>query len=83
MQTSDSTAVLLTCILIVIAAILGITLRFKLPNAAFAFTIAWGILAIALKNGKVTAISGVSAFAFMALIIAGLLPFIRLKDAKN
>ncbi len=82
-ETSGYNSILLTCGLIVIATILGIVLRFKLPSAAFAFTIAWAILAIAIKNGKVTAISGVSAFAFMALIIAALLPFIRLKDAKN
>jgi translocator protein len=82
-KPSDSTSILLTCVLIVIATILGITMRFKLPSAAIAFTIAWAILAIALKNGKITAISGVSAFSFMALLIAALLPFIRLKEAKN
>lgn len=83
MQTTLPTSILLTCILIIIAAILGILLRFKLPNAAFALAIAWAILAIALKNGSVTAISAVSAFSFMGLLIAALLPFIRLKDAKN
>ncbi len=83
LETTNFNSILLTCILIVIATILGIVLRFKLPSAAFAFTVAWAILAIAIKNGKVTAISGVSAFSFMALLIAALLPFIRLKDAKN
>ncbi len=83
METTKPTAILLTCILIVIATIIGIVMRFKLPNAAFAFTIAWAILAIAIKNGSIGAISGVSAFSFMALLIAALLPFIRLKDAKN
>jgi translocator protein len=83
METTKPTAILLTCILIVIATIIGIVMRFKLPNAAFAYTIAWAILAIALKNGSIGAISGVSAFSFMALLVAALLPFIRLKDAKN
>jgi translocator protein len=83
LETTKPTAILLTCILIIIAATLGILMRFKLPNAAFAFTIAWAILAIALKNGSITAISAVSAFSFMGLLIAALLPFIRLKDAKN
>jgi translocator protein len=83
METTKPTAILLTCILILVATILGIIMRFKLPNAAFAVTIAWAILAIAIKNGSVTAISAVSAFSFMGLLIAALLPFIRLQDAKN
>jgi translocator protein len=81
-ETSRYNSILLACILIVIATALGILLRFKLPSAAFAFTIAWAILAIAIKNGSVGAISGVSAFSFMALLIAALLPFIRLNEAK-
>jgi translocator protein len=83
LETTNFNSILLTCILIAVATTLGILLRFKLPSAAFAFTIAWAILGIAMKNGKVTAISGVSAFSFMGLLIAALLPFIRLKDAKN
>jgi translocator protein len=82
-ENSRSTSILYACILIVAITIFGIIIRFKLPSAAFAFTIAWSILAIAIKNGSVTAISAVSAFSFMALLIAALLPFIRLNEAKT
>ncbi len=71
------------CILIVIATVLGVFFRLKLPNAAYGLTVTWGIVAIAVKHGGVTAISFVSAFAVIILMIAVITPALRLNEAKS
>ena len=71
------------CILIVIATIFGVFFRLKLPNAAYGLTVTWGIVAIAVKHGGVTAISFVSAFAVITLMIAVITPALRLHEAKS
>ncbi len=82
-EVSKPNGILIGCVLIAVATLLGIVMRFRLPSAAFPLTIAWAILAIAIKNGSVIAIDAVSAFGFIGLLIAAILPLIRLEEAKK
>lgn len=78
-ETSITTA----CVLIAVAASLGVFFRLKLPNAAYGLAVTWAIVAIAVKHGGVTAISFVSAIAVIILLIAVITPFLRLSEAKS
>jgi translocator protein len=71
------------CLAIIIATVCGVIFRLKLPNAAYGLAVAWGITAIAIKHGGVTAISFVSAFAVITLLIAVITPFLRLNETKR
>jgi translocator protein len=76
-------SIAVACIGILIAAVCGMILRLKLPNVAYGLTVTWGIVAIAVNHGGVTAISFVSALATIALLIAAITPFLRLNEAKR
>ena len=76
-------SITMACILIVIATFFGVIVRLKLPNVAYGLTVTWGIVAIAVKHGGVTAISFVSAIAVIILLIAAITPFLRLYEAKR
>ncbi len=82
-NATNSVALTLACILIGMATIIGVMVRLQLPNAAYGLTVAWGILAIAIKQGGITAISFVSAFSIIVLLIAVITPFLRLHEAKS
>jgi translocator protein len=76
-------SITLACVAITIAAICGVIFSLKLKNAAYGLAITWGIVAIAVKHGGVTAISFVSAIATIILLIAVITPFLRLHEAKR
>ncbi len=76
-------SITMACILIVIATFFGVIVRLKLPNVAYGLTVTWGIVAIAVKHGGVTAISFVSAIAVIILLIAAITPALRLHEAKR
>jgi tryptophan-rich sensory protein len=76
-------SVAVACVLIAVATVFGVLFRLKLPNAAYGLTVTWGIVAIAVKHGGVTAISFVSAIATIILLIVVITPFLRLHEAKR
>jgi translocator protein len=80
---SDSTSITIACLLIAVAAIIGVTVRLGIKNVAYGLAVAWGILGIAINYGGVMAISFVSAFAIIALLIAAITPLLRLNEAKR
>lgn len=63
--------------LIVVAALLGVFVRFRLSAAAYPVAIAWGITAIAVANGGNTAIVVSSAVAVIVLLLAALAGALR------
>lgn len=71
------------CVVIAIATFFGVIVRLKLPNVAYGLTVTWGIVAIAVKHGGVTAISFVSAIAVIILLIAAITPALRLHETKR
>ncbi len=80
-QTSDNAGIWLASGLIVVATIIGIFLRHKLPNFAYAFVVAWGVTAIAVKQSGKTPIVVFAAFSVIALLISAF-SFI-MKDYKK
>lgn len=80
-QTSEVISIILGCVLIVVATVLGIIIRQKIGIIAYPLTIAWAVTAIAVKQSGKTALMFVSAFAVMALIFSAL-SFV-LKDAQK
>ena len=76
-------SITVACVLIAIATFFGVIVRLKLPNVAYGLTVTWGIVAVAVKHGGVTAISFVSAIAVIILLIAAITPFLRLYEAKR
>jgi tryptophan-rich sensory protein len=69
-QTSDATAIWLAVGLIIVAAIIGVFLRHKLPNIAYPIAIAWALTAIAVKQSGKTAIVVTAGIAVIALLIS-------------
>lgn len=82
-NTTESTAIILSAILIVGAAVLGILIRFKLAIFAYPLAIAWALTAIAVKQSGKTAIVVCAAFGVIALLVSALTAFLQLgKDKK-
>ncbi len=69
-QTSDSTAWILGAILILVAATLGVLIRFTLKNYFYPLVIAWALTAIAAKQSGQTVIVASCAFAVIICLIA-------------
>ncbi len=80
-EASYTTAIIYSCVLVVIATLLGIVLREKLNIVAYPITIAWAVTAIAVEQSGKTALIVVCAFAVMALIFSAF-TFV-LKDTKK
>ncbi|MGI8788205.1 MAG: tryptophan-rich sensory protein [Pyrinomonadaceae bacterium] len=76
-KTTDSTAAFLACVLMVAVTILGIVIRIKLANAAFAVAVAWALTAIAVKQNHQTNLIIVAAFGVIALLISALTYFLQ------
>lgn len=71
-QVPDSTAVILGAVLILVAAVLGVIIRFKLVNYFYPLAIAWALTAIAVKQSGATLIVAAAAVAVIACLIAAL-----------
>lgn len=78
-QTSDSTSSILASILIFVATLLGIIIRFKLVSVVYPLTIAWALTAIAIKQSGKTMIVACAAFGVIALLVAALSILIETK----
>ena len=76
-KTAETTSIALAGILIVAATILGVIIRQKLANAAYAVTIAWALTAIAVKQSPQTTLIILAAFCMMALLVSALTFFLK------
>ena len=81
-RISDSATIILACLLVVIATVLGGIIRFKLNAGAYALAIAWAVTAIAVKQSGKTLLVVTCAFAVIALLIVFLTPFLRLNESR-
>jgi hypothetical protein len=81
-EASNTTATIWACVLIAVAAILGVVIRLKLGIAVYALTIAWALTAIAVKQSGKTLIVSLCAFGVIALLIAFFTPFLHLEESK-
>ncbi|HEX8736427.1 MAG TPA: TspO/MBR family protein [Pyrinomonadaceae bacterium] len=81
-EASNTTATVWACVLIVVAATLGVLIRWKLSIGVYALTIAWALTAIAVKQSGKTLIVSLCAFGVVASLIAFFTPFLHLDEAK-
>ena len=79
-KTSDLATNITACVLLVVAAALGVVMRFRFENAAYALTVAWALTAIAIKQSGRTAIVTVCAFGVMAQLFAALYGYVQSKS---
>lgn len=79
-STTDSVAQILGAVLIVIAVVLGILMRFKLNLTAYPLAVAWALTAIAVAHGGKTIIVVTSAIAVILLLLTALSAFLNLKS---
>ncbi len=79
-RMTDFPSQILGAILIVIAVILGILMRFKLGLVAYPLTVAWALTAIAVAHGGETIIVVTSAIAVIILLLAALSAFLNAKN---
>lgn len=68
----DSTAVILSAGLILIAAALGVIIRLKMTNYFYPLAIAWALTAIAVKQSGATLIVASAAVGVIACLIAAI-----------
>lgn len=68
----DSTALFLGAALLLIAAALGVLVRFKLTNYFYPLAIAWALTAIAVKQSGKTLIVAAAAVGVIACLLAAL-----------
>jgi hypothetical protein len=69
-KVSDSTAILMGAVLLLIAAALGVIIRIKLTNYFYPLAIAWALTAIAVKQTGKTLIVSAAALGDIACLIA-------------
>lgn len=69
-RTSDETGIWLSAGLLVVATVIGVFLRHKLPNIAYPLAIAWAITAIAVKQSGKTPIVVIAGICVIALLIS-------------
>lgn len=81
-EASNTTATISACVLIVVAAVLGVLIRIKLSLAVYALTVAWALTAIAVRQSGKTLIVTLCAFGVIALLIAFFTPYLHLDEAK-
>ena len=82
-QTTDSLAVTLSAVLILVATVLGVVIRFKLVNIFYPLAIAWALTAIAVKQSGQTLIVASAAVGVIVLLIAVLSFLINIKSSNN
>ncbi|HEX8248454.1 MAG TPA: TspO/MBR family protein [Pyrinomonadaceae bacterium] len=81
-EVTNTTATVWACVLIAVAAILGVFIRLKLGIAVYALTVAWALTAIAVKQSGKTLVVSLCAFGVIALLIAFFTPFLHLDESK-
>ncbi|HLM00315.1 MAG TPA: hypothetical protein VK400_04610, partial [Pyrinomonadaceae bacterium] len=81
-ESSRATGTIWACVLIAVAAALGVLIRWKLSLAIYALTVAWALTAIAVKQSGKTLIVTFCAFGVIALLLAFFTPFLRLDESK-
>jgi hypothetical protein len=82
-QVSDSVAATLGASLVLIAAALGIIIRYKLNNVFYSLAIAWALTAIAVKQSGQTLIAAAAAVAVNILLIVTLTFLINLRSNSS
>ncbi|MDQ3750162.1 MAG: tryptophan-rich sensory protein [Acidobacteriota bacterium] len=82
-QTTDSLAVILSAVLILVATVLGVVIRFKLVNVFYPLSIAWALTAIAVKQSGQTLIVASAAVGVIVLLIAALSFLVNIKSLNN
>ncbi len=78
-DSAGTTKVFFASALIIAAAILGAVIHFKFASAAYPLTIAWALVAIAIKHSTETILVTVTAFGVIALLLVALSGFLKLK----
>ncbi|MDQ3372573.1 MAG: tryptophan-rich sensory protein [Acidobacteriota bacterium] len=71
-DATGASRVFFASVLIIVAIILGVIIQFKLAIAAYPLTIAWALIAIAIKHSTETVIVTVAAFGVIVLLITAL-----------
>ncbi|CAN5429753.1 tryptophan-rich sensory protein [soil metagenome] len=82
-NASEANSILLSSILIVVAVVLGILIRFKLAIFAYPLAIAWALTAIAVKQSGKTSIVVCAAFGVIILLVTALTAFLNLNSQNN
>ncbi|MBA4121911.1 MAG: tryptophan-rich sensory protein [Acidobacteria bacterium] len=82
-QTTNSIAVILSALLIFVATVLGVVIRFKLVNVFYPLAIAWALTAIAVKQSGQTLIVASAAVGVIVLLIAALSFLVNIKSSNN
>lgn len=82
-SASESNSIILSSILIVAAAVLGVLIRFRLGLFAYPLAIAWALTAIAVKQSGKTAIVVCAAFGVIVLLVSALTAFLNLNNSTN
>ncbi len=81
-KVSDSTAVILGAVLILIAAVLGVIIRWKLRNYFYPLAIAWALTAIAVKQSGQTLIVASAAIGVIACLLAAISFVMEMKSSS-
>ncbi len=82
-QVSDSAAAILGAILILVAATLGVIIRWKLTNYFYPLAIAWALTAIAVKQSGQTLIVAAAAVGVIACLLAALSFVMNMPSSEN
>ena len=82
-KVSDSTAILLGAVLLLVAAALGIVVRLKLTNYFYPLAIAWALTAIAVKQSGKTLIVAAAAVGVITCLIAAVSFVMNMPSSEN
>lgn len=82
-RVSDSAAVILGAILLLIAAAFGVIIRWKLSNYFYPLAIAWALTAIAVKQSGQTLIVAAAAVGVIACLLAALSFVMNMPSSEN
>ena len=82
-QVSDSMAVILGAVLILIAAALGVIIRWRLTNYFYPLALAWALTAIAVKQSGQTLIVVAAAVGVIVCLLAALSFVMNMPSSEN
>lgn len=82
-QVSNSTAAILGVVLILIAAALGVIIRWRLGNYFYPLALAWALTAIAVKQSGQTLIVASAAVGVIACLLAALSFVMNMPSSEN
>jgi hypothetical protein len=81
-ETTNTTATVLACVLIIAATVLGVLIRLKLLIGAYALTVAWALTGIAVNQSGKTLIVSLCAVGVIATLIAFFTPLLHLEESR-